>query len=140
MRLAPSVLAVAAACGLCGCSAGPTAALPKERVEGRVLAQGQPVPFVLVTFYSHDPADATRYGGPANKDGAFRVECPPGNYKVTITPLPLGVAGNPGAGALAGADGKGAKDLPAACRSRTTTPLAVDVPAGGKKDVTLNLP
>jgi hypothetical protein len=139
MRRAPTILALTAACALCACSAKPTPALPKETVEGQVQAQGRPVPFVLVAFYPQDPGDANRYDGAADKDGSFSVQCPPGSYKVTITPLPVGVGGNPGAGALAGAHAKGLKEIPAPCRNRTDTPLKVDVPEGGKKGVTLRL-
>jgi hypothetical protein len=138
MPRAPAILALAAACALCGCSGRPVQA-PKETVEGQVLAQGRPVPFVMVTFYPQDPADAEHYYGAADKDGSFSVQCPAGGYKVTVTPLPVGAGGSPGNGALAGADAKGMKEIPAACRSRTDTPLKEDVPQGGKKEVKLNL-
>jgi len=140
MRRAPTILVLTAACALCGCSGKPTPALPKDTVEGKVQAQGRPVPFVLVTLYPQDQGDAKRYDGAADKDGSFSVQCPAGSYKVTITPLPVGVGGNPGAGPLAGADAKGPKEIPAACRKRSDTPLKVDVPEGGKKGITLSLP
>jgi hypothetical protein len=126
---------------LAGCSGRPTHAPPKETVEGRVLARGRPVPFVLVTFSPDDSADPNHYDGASDKDGSFRVQCPKGRYRVTLNPLPAGPGGDPGAGGLApgGAAGGGVKDIPARYRTKTETPLTEDVPEGGKKAVTLEV-
>jgi hypothetical protein len=140
MSRVPSIVALGAACALAGCSGPATQAPPKVTVEGEVRAQGRPVAFVLVRFYPQDPADANAYDGSTDQAGAFSVQCPAGSYKVTIIPLPVGHGGTPGAGALAGADSKVAEAIPAVCRSREATPLTVEVPAGGKKGVTLTLP
>jgi hypothetical protein len=139
MRRVPAILALTAAWALCGCSGRP-AAPPAETVEGQVLAQGRPVGFVLVTFHPQDEADGDRYDAATEKDGSFRMQCPKGNYKVTINPLPVGAGGNPGAGGLAGADAKGPKEIPPAYRNRADTRLAVEVPEGGMKGVVLSLP
>jgi hypothetical protein len=136
----PTTLAVTAACALLGCSGTPTRAPPQEAVEGRVVAGGRPVPFVLVTFYPEDPADANSYDGAAGADGSFSVRCPRGAYAVTVNPLPVGAGRDPGAGGLAGADPRGPREVLARYRSRAQTPLRVDVPEGGKKGVALALP
>jgi hypothetical protein len=138
MKRGMSLLAVAAACAAWGCSARPTEAT-KETVEGQVTTQGRPVALVLVTFYPQDPADPKRYDGPAAKDGKFSVSCPKGKYKVTLNPLPVGSGGDAGAGGLAGADRNALSEVPASYRARGSTPLTVDVPDGGKKDVALEV-
>ncbi len=140
MSRLPAIVALGAACALGGCSGPATQAPPKVTVEGQVQARGRPVPFVLVRFYPQDPVDANAYDGSSDRDGAFSVQCPAGSYKVTITPLPVGHGGTPGAGSLAGPDSQEAEAIPAACRSREATPLTVEVPTGGKKGVTLTLP
>jgi hypothetical protein len=131
---------VATACALGGCSARPTQAPPRETVEGQVVARGRPLPFVLVSLHPEDIADPERYDGAADQDGSFTLQCPKGSYKLTINPLPAGAAGDPGAGALAGADGGGPAAIPHAYRNRDSTPISIDVPEGGKKGVKLDLP
>jgi hypothetical protein len=140
MSRVPAIVAVGLACALSGCSGPATQAPPKVTVEGQVQAKRRPVPFVLVRFYPKDATDANSYDGSTDQAGAFSVQCPAGSYKVTIIPLPVGHGGSPGAGALAGPDSKEAEPIPGACRSREATPLTVEVPTGGKKDVTLTLP
>jgi hypothetical protein len=122
---------------LAGCSGKPTQAPPVETVEGKVIAQGRAVPFVMVTFNPDDPANPNRYDGASDKDGAFRVQCPKGRYRVTLSPLPAGPGGAPGAGALV--PGGGGGEVPARYRNKDQTPLTEDVPGGGKKGLTLEV-
>jgi hypothetical protein len=123
---------------LAGCSGKPTQAPPPlETVEGRVTAQGRALPFVMVTFNPDDPTNPERYDGAADKDGSFRLKCPPGRYRVTLSPLPTGSGGNPGAGALV--PGGGGRDVPARYRNKDQTPLAEEVPQGGKRELTLDV-
>jgi hypothetical protein len=123
---------------LAGCSARPTQA-PMETVEGRVVTQGRAVSFVLVTFNPDDGANADRYDGPTDKDGSFRLRCPKGRYRVTLSPLPVGASGDPGAGALVPGGSGGGKEVPARYRDKGLTPLNEDVPEGGKKGLTLDV-
>jgi hypothetical protein len=122
---------------LAGCSGKPTQAPSLETVEGRVVARGRAMPFVMVTFNPDDPADPGRYDGAADKDGSFRVRCPTGRYRVTLSPLPIGPSGDPGAGALA--PGLGGQEVPARYRDKALTPLREDVLEGGKKGLTLDV-
>lgn len=132
---------VLAACALCGCSGKPTEGTPTGTVEGKVVHQGRPVPFVMVTLNPQNPADPNRYDGATAQDGSFRVQCPKGSYKVTLNPLPAGPGGDPGAGGLVGGapDAKGLKEIPLPYRGKASTPLTVDVPEGGRKGVTLEV-
>jgi hypothetical protein len=134
-----TLLAVAVACAAWGCSGAKPTEATKETVEGLVTAKGQPVGPLLVAFYPEDPADPRRYDGAVQKDGRFSVSCPKGTYKVTLNPLPAGSGGDAAAGGLVGADPKALKEIATAYRSRATTKLTVDVPDGGKKDVTLDV-
>jgi hypothetical protein len=121
-----------------GCSSKPTQAPPKEVVEGTVVSGGQPVPFVMVMFHPQNPGDENRYEGATEKDGVFRVQCPAGRYKVTVSALHAGVGG---VGGLAGGqvDAKGLKEIPRRYQDKSGTPLSEEVPAGGKKGVTLKI-
>lgn len=121
---------------LAGCSGKPTQAPPMETVEGKVMARGRAVAFVMVTFNPDDSANANRYDGAADKDGSFRVRCPKGRYHVTLSPLPVG-SGNAAAGSLV-AGGAG-KEVPARYQNKAGTPLIEDVPEGGKKGLTLDV-
>jgi hypothetical protein len=66
-------------------------------------------------------------------DGTFSLDCPPGSYKVTVTP-PKGL----GRGALPPTSKSGAA-IPEAYRDAVKTSLRAEVPAGGTDDLVLEL-
>jgi hypothetical protein len=123
---------------LVGCSSKPTQAPPKESVEGTVFSRGEPVPYVMVMFHPQTPGDENRYEGATEKDGVFRVQCPAGRYKVTVSPLQAAVGGVGGVGG-GPVEAKGLKEIPRRYQDKNGTPLNEEVPAGGKKGVTLKI-
>jgi hypothetical protein len=142
MKRLAAVLVAAWAALPAGCAGKPPPPA-KVHVEGRVVRQGRPVAFVMVTFHPQDPGEGQGYQGAAGKDGAFSLECPPGSYTVTLSPLPVGRgnAADPGAGGVVGSpESRGPEGIPRAHRSPSTTPLPLmKIPAGGKKDVVLDV-
>jgi hypothetical protein len=115
-------------------------------VSGKVTYKGTPVEGAIVTFVPEGQgrtATATTSAG-----GVFSlttVDSPgamPGKYKVTVDKVEYGkgsnlsmeeaAKGNP-------AEGKAKRALPAKYASAASTPLAMEVPSGGKKDVDLTL-
>jgi hypothetical protein len=139
--LALSALVLVGAC-TSGCGGRPTEP-SKVTVEGKVTHGGKGVAWVLVTFNGATPD--VKYETNTEKDGAFTIQCSPGAYKVTLTALPLGQGQAPGGGAGDGAmanlpDAKGLKEIPRAYLSPSTTPWnKVEVPEGGKRDLTLEI-
>ena len=122
-----------------GCGAKPTGPA-KVAVEGKVTHGGKGVAWLLVTFNGATPD--VKYETNTEKDGTFTLPCPPGTYKVTFTPVPLGQGQGPSGGAGDGTlvdlpDAKALKEIPERYRSPRTTPLSVDVPQEGKKDLSL---
>ena len=136
MLLAAQLLAVVA-----GCS-GPSAPLPAP-VMGKVLKEGKPLATVVVKFWPEDaelqklikPATAT-----TGEDGRFRLETPPGKYKVTLfappqTNLDPQIEGGAGKSSLPHTPRSAS--IPSRYGSPSTTPLNVEVLAGGTENVVL---
>jgi hypothetical protein len=122
-----------------GCGAKPTGPA-KVAVEGKVTHGGKGVAWLLVTFNGATPE--VKYETNTEKDGTFKLSCPPGTYKVSFTPVPLGQGQGPGGGAGGGTlvdlpDAKGLKEVPERYRSPRTSRLTVEVPEEGKKDLVL---
>ena len=130
---------ILACIGLAGCG-GRVTGPAKVEVEGKVTHGGKGVPLLIVTFNGATSAD--KHDTHTEADGTFKLACPPGSYKVSLTAVPLGEgqgpSGGAGDGTLAKAqDAKGLKQVPRNYQSPNTTPLQVDVPHGGRKDVDL---
>lgn len=117
-----------------GCSGGgggenPTTLVP---VRGKVVGtNGQPVPWVEVTFYPTERGSTSAYGQ-AGSDGVFSVKCldkkdgmVPGKYKVTVEPWKTKGSVPPKL------DGKLAEGA--------TTTLTADI-SGPVNDLTITLP
>jgi hypothetical protein len=110
-------------------------------VEGKVVFDGVGIPWVHVTYYGD--RNETYQGG-TEQDGSFKLSCPPGNYKVVLRPLPVGVgqspSGNAGDGTLVKSpQGKSLKEIPSSYGDPAKTPLKVNVPEGGKKGEVLTV-
>jgi hypothetical protein len=133
--LAAAGLMLAVALGGCGKSAEPP---PQVEVKGKVLkASKKPVAWVAVVFHPHDAVGSASYRGGTAKDGSFSLRCPAGKYRVTVTPLPLkGQASGPAEVADPGKSGS-PFDL---YQNPESTPLKVEIPAGGKSDLVIPLP
>jgi hypothetical protein len=125
---------------LFGCRTKPTEPA-KVEVEGKLVFEGVGVPWVLVTYYGDNNE---KYDGGTEKDGSYKISCPPGSYKVVLRPLPVGVGQSPGGNAGDGTlvkspDGKSLSAIPAHYGDPAKTPLKVNVPDGGKKGEVLKL-
>src|SRR5262245_17598964 len=115
-------------------------------VSGKVTYKGTPVEGAIVTFVPEGkgrPATATTTAG-----GAFSlttVDSPgamPGKYKVTVDKVEYGAASSLSMEAAAKAnpaEGQSKRVLPGKYADAASSPLALEVPSGGKKDINLAL-
>jgi hypothetical protein len=141
LRLACPALAFLALAGLlCGCTRNPPRAPPPVAVKGKILNQKkEPLALALVSFWPQqrtDPTTPEHYDGGTEKDGTFSLNCPPGEYKVTVTRLPTsatsgGLTATPGGSLL--------KDVPPQYAEARDTPWTVNVPEGGTDSVLLTV-
>ena len=129
---------------LVGCnSASVSGTVPAS---GKVTYKGAPVEGAIVTFVPEGKgrtATATTAAG-----GAFSLTtvdasgAMPGKYKVTVDKVEYGSGGSSSMEAAASgnaAEGKAKRVLPAKYAEATATPLDMEVPSGGKKDIDLAL-
>jgi len=65
-----------------GCGAGDKN--PRYKITGKVTYQGQPVEEGTVTF--EDPATGQVNSSPLGSGGAYALELPAGDYKVSVSP------------------------------------------------------
>jgi hypothetical protein len=114
---------------------------------GKVTYQGAGVEGAIVTFVSEDdngrPATATTGAG-----GEFHlttVDAPgalPGKYKVTVDKVQYAAGGSSSMEDAArgnAAESQPKRLLPAKYAAAASTPLAIEVPSGGKQDLDLTL-
>ena len=129
---------------LVGCnSASVSGTVP---VSGKVTYKGAPVEGAVVTFVPEGvgrPATATTGAG-----GVFSLStvdasgAMPGKYKVTIDKVVFGTGGSSSMEAAStgnAAEGQSKRALPKKYAEAASTPLAMDVPSGGKKDIEVAL-
>jgi hypothetical protein len=102
-------------------------------ITGRLTAGGKPFGNVMLTLH---PQDAAAQGQQpvalVKADGTFAVRCLPGQYKVTLSPLPRA----PGAGGP-GATGKPEETVggvPAVYTTAADTPWAITVRGVGSEE------
>jgi hypothetical protein len=142
IRLAAVVLAgLAFGCVLVGCSGRAGEPVP---VKGVLKIKGKETPGVLVTF--HPSKGKAPPGAMTDVEGQFTLKIPPGNYKVTLLPLPgMGRKGAPvekdgGGGHPVGVSGPPVEaSIPADCKDAAKTPLQVDVGSNGNEHVVLDV-
>jgi hypothetical protein len=124
---------------LSGCTRTPPKAAPPVPVKGKILdAKGNPLALVLVSFWPKDRIDPTtpeHYDDATDKNGLFaQMKCPPGEYRVTVSKLPIqrsqgDLTAAPLGSLLTGTDAR--------YGDSQKTPWSVTVPEGGKDDVQL---
>jgi hypothetical protein len=111
------------------------------KVAGQLTLDGAEVTGAVVTFCPAGEGDSP-VRTVTSRGGFFGLSCPPGRYKVTAEPLTKDNAvGNGGPLPLpAPEDSPGAAAaIPAEYRDARTTPLAVEVPEGGRDGVALTV-
>lgn len=131
-------------CWLVGCnSASISGTVPAG---GKVTYKGTPVEGAVVTFHPEGQgriATATTVSG-----GAFTLTTVdaagalPGKYKVTVDKQEFAKAGSSSMEAAAtgsASEGKSKRLLPAKYAQAASTPVAIEVPASGKKDIDISV-
>jgi len=115
-----------------GC--GGKAQLKSVPVNGKVVGhEGKSVGPIIVIFWPEDSKNNRMKSAVCEADGSFHLECPPGNYKVTVSPVR-----SKGATAPPSPQGPEAA-IPARYQSELTTTLNVKVPETRADDIILNL-
>jgi hypothetical protein len=134
-----SLMAIAAACSICGCSQGPPPIVP---VEGVVLLNDQPLPFARVRFAPnlHGPGGDYLAEGITDENGRFQLTCKgqPGacaceNYVMVLegpmTEKGRGISAAAQAEATKYLDSLKNRPIPVAYGTASKTPLSVSVTA-----------
>ena len=137
------MLLAVASLPIAGCSGSKSAPAVPVAVTGRVLdAAKKPITGMLITFHLQGGAQAGNSRSDAlDKEGRFKVEIIPGQYKVTLAPIPSQHGATDGTGELAVPPGKGldpkkpAKDkgIPHAYSDAQSSPWDVNIPPEGKE-------
>ncbi len=131
-RSASGILVFASLCLLLvGCRDKPLGLVP---VQGKVFGyKNQPVEGAVVSFWPEDSKSTRIATARCQKDGSFKLECPKGSYKVTVTPSKgLGKAAVP-------IPQQEDSAVPSSYRETGKTRLRVDVPDGGTDKLVLKL-
>ena len=129
---------------LVGCnSASVSGTVP---VSGKVTYEGASVEGAIVTFVpegnGRTATATTRAGGAFSLTTVDASGAMPGKYKVTVDKVEYGPGGSPSMEEAAKgnpAEGQAKRVLPAKYANAASTPLALEVPTGGKKDIDLTL-
>jgi len=113
---------------------------------GKVTYKGAAVEGAIVTFVpegkGRTATATTREGGVFSLTTVDASGAMPGRYKVTVGKVEYGAGGSPSMEAAASAnvsEGKAKHALPAKYAQAASTPLEMEVPSGGKKDIDLAL-
>jgi hypothetical protein len=113
-----------------GCARQPKLAPVKGKVVDRA---GKPIGAVTVIFWPEDSKSNRGAGAVCDADGSFFLECLPGNYKATISPIrPKGATTPP---SPQGSE----SSIPTWYQNQLTTTLTVKVPEGGTDNIILQL-
>ena len=111
-------------------------------VSGKVTYKGAPIEGAIITFVpegSGRPATATTgAGGMFSLTTVDALGAMPGKYKVIIDKVEYGAGGSSSMEAASignAAEGTAKRALPEKYAEAASTPLAMEVPSGGKKDI-----
>ena len=129
---------------LVGCnSASVSGTVP---VGGKVTYKGAPVEGAIITFVpegkGRTATATTDAGGVFSLTTVDASGAMPGKYKVTVDKVVYGAGGSSSMEAASrgnAAEGQAKRALPAKYAEAASTPLALEVPSGGKKDIDLAL-
>jgi hypothetical protein len=141
IRLGVGVLLATFALVGAACSKKPPLPVP---VSGKVIRDGKGVAGMRVVFWPRD-SNRRRVEAGTGADGEFSLECPPGAYVVTVGPAsasgpPIADAGMPTTPESNRPNRtEKSPSAPNRYQERQTSPLNVEVPAGGKNDVLLDI-
>jgi carboxypeptidase family protein len=129
---------------LVGCNSGSVSGTVP--VSGKVTYKGAPVEGAIVTFVpegkGRTATATTRAGGVFSLTTVDASGAMPGKYKVTVDKVEYGPGGSSSMEAAASgnaAERQAKRVLPAKYAEAASTPLAMEIPTGGKKDIGLSL-
>ena len=139
-----SVLGLIGLALLVGCnSASITGTVP---VSGKVTYKGTPVEGAIVIFVpegkGRTATATTGAGGVFSLTTVDALGAMPGKYKVTVDKVEYGAGGSSSmesASSGNAAEGQVKRALPTKYAEAASTPLAMEIPSGGKKDIPLAL-
>lgn len=142
--LSRSLLGLIGLCLLVGCnSASISGTVPAS---GKVTYKGNPIEGAIVTFVpegtGRTATATTAVGGLFSLTTVDAAGAMPGKYKVTVDKVDYGTSGSSSMEAAStgnAAEGKAKRSLPAKYAAVGSTPLVIEVPSGGKKDIDLAL-
>jgi Carboxypeptidase regulatory-like domain len=140
----PSLLGLLGLAFLLGCNSGSVSGTVPA--SGKVTYKGAPVEGAIVTFVpegeGRTATATTSAGGVFSLTTVDASGVMPGKYKVTVDKVEYGPGSNLSMEAAAKgnpAEGQAKRVLPAKYAAAASTPLAIEVPSGGKKDIDLPL-
>jgi hypothetical protein len=132
-----------ASLSMAGCSGSKSPPAVPVAVTGQVVdAAKKPITGMLITFHLQGGAQAgNSRSDPLDKQGRFKVEIIPGQYKVTLAPIPSQHGVADATGELAVPPGKGSeakkpakdKGIPHAYSDAQSSPWEVTIPPEGKE-------
>jgi hypothetical protein len=129
---------------LVGCNSGSVSGTVP--VSGKVTYKGAPVEGAIVTFVpegtGRTATATTTAGGVFSLTTVDSSGALPGKYKVMVDKVEYGAGGSPSMEEAAKgnpAEGQSKRVLPAKYAAAASTPLTIEVPSGGKKDIDLSL-
>lgn len=120
---------------------GCTKALPKPvpvEVQGTLTTEsGKPLDALLLRFHPQEEKNATGsvLTCVTEEKGTFVGQCLPGKYKVTVLAIPVQYGGSPASVTTTATVGKSTVTLQGLYNSPADTPLEIDIPAEGKRNV-----
>jgi hypothetical protein len=127
-----------------GCNSGSVSGTVPA--SGKVTYKGAPVEGAIVTFVpegnGRTATATTRAGGVFSLTTVDSSGALPGKYRVTVDKVEYGAGGSPSMEEAARgnpAEGQAKRVLPAKYAAAASTPLAIEVSTGGKKDIDLAL-
>jgi hypothetical protein len=114
-----------------GCGSNQPKPVP---VHGMILGRnGQSIGPVIIIFWPHDSKNNRIASTTSEADGSFHLECPPGKYKVTVSPIrPKGATSPPSPQESGGT-------IPPRYQNEVTTTLNVTISESGEENIILNL-
>jgi hypothetical protein len=124
-----------------GCSKKPPTPVP---VSGKVVRDGKALAGMRVVFWPRE-SNLRRVEAVTGAGGEFSLECPPGAYVVTVGPAAGNGPAIPDSGMPPTPESnrpnrtEKSTSIPDRYQARQTSPLNVEVPAEGKKDVLLDI-
>ena len=132
---------VVAPLAVMGCTKALPQPMPVE-VQGTLTTEsGKPLEALLLRFHPQEEKNerGSILACVTDEKGTFAGECLPGKYKVTVLAIPVQHGGSPASATTTATAGKSKVAIPANYKSPANTPLEIDIPVEGKRNVVLKV-